>query len=280
MISLRPALAAGLLALVMGCVPALAQSPSRPAGCPERLRVAFPDSPAEPFLRGQGEAFAERPGVMVEWLRAALRQLGCPAELQRLPIRRVRVLLEAGQIDMVAGVAEGGPLGSLLNLPPREGAKREFDLSLGRVEYALYARRDQAVSWDGSQLQLPPGARVGVSQGSRSEALALERAWPLEAAPNYESSLQKLLAGRTAALLSLSQFLEERLQSDPALARQLHRLEPAVEARYLHIGATQALAQGQPAFTARLWRELCRQSQASRLDGACRLPPGEPVQRP
>lgn len=245
--------------------------------CPQRLRIAFPDTPAEPFLRGQGEAFEATPGLLVDWVQAALRRMGCleRAELLRLPARRVRSMIESGQLDLVAGVGEGGPLGALLALPPPTGPRGEFDLSLGQVDYALYSRRGLVARQEPGQAApaLPLQARVGVMAGSRAETLARERGWPVEPAPSHESALQKLLAGRTPLLLVHSYYLDQRLRQDGAQASQIERFGPVVERRRLHVGAQPALASDAKEFVQQLWRELCRQSAASRADGACRLPP-------
>lgn len=244
--------------------------------CPERLRIAFPDAPAEPFLRGQGDDFGRPPGLLVDWVRAALRATGCleRAELLRLPARRARATIEAGQLDLVAGVGEAGPLAALLTLPPREGVKHEFDYSIGHVDYALYARRGTAAGWDGQHLAVLTGdARLGVTAGTRAETLAQERGWPQEPAPSHESALQKLLAGRTQLLLEHSYYVDERLREDAALTRQIVKLGPVVERRRLHVGALPVFAQAERGFVMRFWREVCRQSQKSGADGACRLPP-------
>lgn len=254
---------------------ALAAGAAHAATCPARLRIAFPDAAAEPFLRGQGDVFARPPGLLVDWVRAALRRLGCldKAELLRLPSRRVRAMIETGQIDLVAGVGEGGPLAALLTLPPPAGARQEFDLSLGHVDYALYALRGLVPAADGEPMPvLPPQARVGVTAGSRAEGLAREHGWPAEVAPSHESALQKLLAGRTPLLLVHSYYLDERLRQDASLARRIVRFGPVVERRRLHVGALPAFARREAGFVTRLWRELCRQSAAARADGACRLP--------
>lgn len=255
----------------------LAAGAARADGCPERLRIAFPDAPAEPFLRGQGDDFAQPPGLLVDWLRVSLRQLGCleRAELLRLPARRVRSMIDAGQLELVAGVGEGGPIAALLALPPPAGPRREFDLSLGQVDYALYARRGLVAGRGSGQEApvLPPQARVGVTAGSRAELLAQERGWLVEPAPSHESALQKLLAGRTPLLLVHTYYLDERLRQDAALARQIARFGPVVERRRLHVGVLPALARSENGFVMKLWRELCRQSAAAKADGACRLPP-------
>lgn len=266
-VSARPA-AAWLLAFA--CATGAAQA--TPA-CPERLRIAFPDMAAEPFVRGQGSDFERPPGLLVAWVRAALRELGCleRAELMRLPPRRVRAMIEAGQLELAAGVAAGGPVASLLTLPPAAGPRQEHDLSLGNVDYVLYARRDRLPDADAPGV--PPQALVGVTAGSRADALAQGRGWRTEPAPNHESALQKLLAGRTTHLLVHSYFLEERLRREPALARHVMRVGPAVERLRLHVGALPAFAEREASFMSRLWLALCRQSAAAGADGACRPPP-------
>ena len=257
-----------------------AASAARADICPERLRIAFPDAAAEPFVRGQGDDFAKPPGLLIDWVRAALREVGCleRAELLRLPARRVRAMVEAGQVDLVAGVGEGGPIAALLTLPPHTGPRREFDYSLGYVEYAFYARRGVVGTsnggWDGQQLTLAPDARLGVTAGTRAEVIAQERGWPQDAAPSHESALQKLLAGRMTLLLVHSFYVDERLRQDAALARQVVKLGPIVERRRLHVGALPAFARADNGFVTRLWRELCQQSARTRSDGACHMPPG------
>ena len=276
----RPWLAVLGIALSAGCIfttAAQAQGTPTASDCPQRLRVSFSDTVGGPFVRGQGEEFASPPGQLVDWMRAALQKLGCleRAELLRLPVRRVKALIQAGQLDMVAGAAEGGPVAALLVLPPREGRKQEFDFSYGAVDYALYTRRGSRAEWDGQTLTFSPvGGRVGVTAGSRTEMLARERSWPLETAPSDDSAFQKLVGGRTPVLLMHAFLVDDRLQRDADLARQIVRLGPAVERRHLHLGATPALMQTDPGFVTKLWRELCRQSQAAKLEDACKLPPG------
>ncbi len=270
------AVAAAVLRHVLPIAAGLITAVARADACPERLRIAFPEGPAEPFMRGQGEDFLRPPGLLVDWMRQALRGQGCleKAEMLRLPVRRLRAMIEGGQIDLVAGVGEGGPIAALLALPPREGRRGEFDYSLGRVEYVLYARRGSGIAWDGQTISgLTEQQRVGVTASTRTEMLARERGWLADPAPSHESALLKVAAGRTPVLLMHSYFVDDRLRRDPQLARQIERLAPAVERRHLFVGAAPGFARSQKSFTLQLWRALCKESAAARADGACRLPP-------
>jgi ABC-type amino acid transport substrate-binding protein len=211
---------------------------------------------------GGGEAFADPPGILVTWLRQALKSLGCEkgVELVRLPRRRAIQALQGGQAELLAGVADVGPLAELVVIPPPP-RRPENDLSLGVIDYSLYARRQAAPAWDGQQLPLSPGQRIGVAQATHAEELVLAHGWPSEPAPNHESALQKLAAGRSDLMLAHSVFVDERLRNDRHLAETVVKLEPPVERRRLFVGAEPGFEVRERAFVQRLWVALCRERQ-------------------
>lgn len=231
--------------------------------CPSRIRVAYPDAANPPFILGAGEAMAEPPGLLVSWMRQALKALGCEgaAELVRLPRRRVSASLAAGQIDLIAGVADVGPLADAVVLPPAP-RRPEQDLSLGVIDYSLYAKRGAVPAWDGQRLVLAPGQKVGVAQATHAEELVRERGWPVEPAPNHESALHKLAAGRSDLMLSHAVFVDERLRTERQLGESLVKLEPPVERRRLFFGADPGFHARETGFVQRLWLALCRERQA------------------
>lgn len=236
------------------------------APCPARIRIAFADSPAEPLLNGEGASFADPPGVGVEWLRTALRRLGCleHAELSRLPAARMRMeaSAQAGQIDLVPGVPEGSPNAVPLVLPTDVWG-REQDVSMGVLEFSLFARAPEAASWDGRRLALQPGQTVGATRGTATEFFAREQGWPLELAPSYESSYLKFMAGRSNYLFIYAPFMEGRPHEVQAGPRW-HRLDPPVLVRRFHIASSRDFYRREPEFVQRLWIEMCLQGNAMR----------------
>lgn len=236
------------------------------APCPARIRIAFADSPAEPLLNGEGASFADPPGVGVEWLRSALRRLGCleHAELSRLPAARMRMEASAqqGQIDLVPGVPEGSPNAVPLVLPTDVWG-REQDVSMGLLEFSLFARAADTPSWDGRRLALQPGQTVGATRGTATEFFARDQGWPLELAPSYESSYQKFMAGRSNYLFIYAPFMEGRTHDTQTGARW-QRLEPPVLVRRFHIASSRDFYRREPEFVQRLWVEMCLQGNAMR----------------
>lgn len=249
------------MAALAGAATVMAQ-PACPAA---QLRIAFMDNAAAPFLLGSGERFAEPPGLLVDWLRAALRRLGCleRAQLLRMPTARlIRAIAEdGGQIDLYPGVAENAPFAAKLVLPP-PASRPDGDLSVGEVRYSLYARRGEVPAWDGQTLVLGAGQAVGVARGSVAENLARRRGWPLEPAPNTEAALRKLLVGRSRAMLVYEPYLDPRIERGEPPVAGLVKLQPPVERTRFHVGASRDFYAAHPAFVQQLWLELCRQGNA------------------
>lgn len=64
------------------------------------IRVAYPDRERPPYYFGNGSAVPEIAGAGVDLLRAAVRGVGCTAELIRLPTARIKFALISGSVDL------------------------------------------------------------------------------------------------------------------------------------------------------------------------------------
>ncbi|MET0268366.1 MAG: hypothetical protein ABW202_22445 [Duganella sp.] len=64
------------------------------------MRVAYPDRERLPYYFGNGALVPEPGGAGVDLLRAAVRSVGCTAELVRLPTARLRFALISGNVDL------------------------------------------------------------------------------------------------------------------------------------------------------------------------------------
>ncbi|NYE63740.1 hypothetical protein FHW58_004971 [Duganella sp. 1224] len=64
------------------------------------IRVGYPDRERPPYYLGHGTVVPERPGAAVDLIRMAVSQIGCMAQLVRLPNARLKFALVNGSIDM------------------------------------------------------------------------------------------------------------------------------------------------------------------------------------
>jgi ABC-type amino acid transport substrate-binding protein len=81
------------------------------AGCPP-VRIGYIDQDRPPYWLGSGNEVAEPAGVGVDYLRAtAAATIPCPIQFVRMPSTRLRVALQAGEVDYL-------PIEERPDLPP------------------------------------------------------------------------------------------------------------------------------------------------------------------
>lgn len=219
--------------------------------CPSPLRIAFNDVASPPVLNGQGAAFADPPGWQVEATRDALRRLGCTADLQRLPSRRMSASLRAGQVDfaLLYGVTPERLKSYVFPMDAQNRPDVAWAPAFARLVLFARASVSRPATWDGRTL--PAGWTVGAVAGSVHEDLVRERGWPLDALPSVDHGAQMLLHGRFELLLasreSLSAEMREQVVEWGVASRQpfFAPASPAFAAQY-------------PEWTRAFWQELCR----------------------
>lgn len=254
------------LLLLLWLQPLSVQAQDLP-GCPDRIRLVYFDGAAEPFLLGEGRAIPEPPGLLVEWVRKTLDKLGClpRASFERLPVGRIAALVsdEIQGFDLLLGLAQSSPYVQQMRVPAAP-ARPEQDLSVLNQDFYLYARADDPPPWDGVQLMLREGQTVGVASRTVGVSIAVARGWPVEPALSNELAVRMTLAGRTAAVLMASAFLDDRLaRKDPRL-QGLVKLQPAVASERFYVGATVHFYRRHRDFVHQFWVEVCRQGNALR----------------
>lgn len=238
----------GLAALLL-CV---AAGGAQAVECPRPLRIGFSDTASPPGLLGQGGRFVEPPGWEVAAVREALKRLDCPAELVRLPNRRLTASLVQGQIELAL----------LFGVTPERLRSMRFpldaqglpDLAWAPVfgHLALFGRAGEAVDpgWDGQRLA--PALRVGVLAGSVHELIARERGWRVEPVNMLDSELGMLLARRFDLLLTTREVLT------PEQRARLVEWAPVVARLPYFAPASPQLAERHPDWARAFWRELCQ----------------------
>lgn len=243
------------LTLLLGlCLPAAAWA----APCPQPLRIAFIDTPVVPLLLGSGPDFEDPPGWSVQAVRETVLRLGCPAELVRLPGRRVLRALELGDLELALFFGPTSERLRSLRFPLDASGRADAAWAPGIGHLALYGLSGGPAlkAWTGTTL--PPGVRVGVVSGSTQETMARERGWTVEAASSYESSVAALRAHRFELLLTTRESLPQaQLSGDDPLVE----LAPLVERLPYFAPASRKVHATAPGFVTEFWRELCQQSR-------------------
>jgi hypothetical protein len=233
-----------------------------PMHCPAQVRASLPNFEIAPYVLGTDEV-PEPPGLLVEWLRTALANSGCKPHIVivRRPPNRQLAELASGEIDVLPGFSFVPNVDSDMVFPMKDGGVN-LGLALLTDSVSLYARAgDTRVRWDGVTLHSPNPLVGSSTGGGATAATARAHGWAIESAPTPQADVRKLIAGRVDVILEPDVVVGPYLAG--AEARAVRRLLPPVRETHRYAPVSKKFLHAYPEFTARFWRELCRQSRLS-----------------
>ncbi|CAM3859241.1 hypothetical protein [Roseateles saccharophilus] len=255
----------------VGLLLALLAPPAVANGCPSQLRIGVVDYELRPLVLAGGRGVAPQ-GRLIDWVRQAVSRSGCSPTLsfERMPIRRGRVELERGSIDIWAVALVDGSLHEQGALPMARG---QSDAMLGfyRASYSLYVLTGETrVSWDGDILSGPAEFSVGIAPVQALAEVSRDKGWTVDRAPDTPGALAKLLSGRHLVAILPDPAIAAQL---PEVTQKLRRLSPPVLTTWYHSPASKPFAAHYPDFMHSYWLELCRIGRAEQREGLpCREP--------
>lgn len=231
--------------------------------CPSVVRIAFPDYAIPPFFNGQGDAFDNPPGYLVEWVRQAMQRSACDSELvlTRRPTKRMYLEVEQDQVDIIALTIWGPEREPLLAFPRHKGAIDQRQAFYTSDASLWILKSNRSIHWDGKTLTGPPGFTVGSPAGSAQSSVARAHGWNVEEATTLPIVIEKLLLGRTAVALSTVGPVAALAPERQAL---LKRLSPAVTSTLYFSPSSHGFYAKYPEFTHRFWHELCVVARADK----------------
>ena len=160
------------------------------------LRLVYSDVEAFPIQMGNGETVADPPGVAIELIAEAARQLGLPVKFERLPNKRVFSELEAG-------IADGAFCFSYKEdrlksgVYPLKDGKPDSSRRIITISYYLYKMKHSSLNWDGKNFSNLNG-RIGANSGYSIVDDLRKMGLPVEEAKTTEQNFVKLQLERIA----------------------------------------------------------------------------------
>lgn len=240
--------------------------------CPEEVKVTYPDFAVPPFINGSGLSFAEQPGRVVDWVRQALAQTGCPVKpvFSRRPMKRGFLEVVQNQTDLLIPATPSAEQIKQVVFPTKHG---EIDrrLAFTGLEVSLWVRKgERTVHWDGKSLQGPDGFKVDVPAASAGLSMASNPGWNVEVSTNSLTSVEKLLAGRVPVALVADAVIQSLPDDKRGL---LEKLKPGIGITYFYSAPSIRFYARYPDFMAKYWQALCEISHADKtVSGQDNLP--------
>ncbi|WP_229255915.1 substrate-binding periplasmic protein [Duganella fentianensis] len=167
------------------------------------VRVGYIDQHRPPYWLGEGEVVPEPPGASVDLIRAAVQGSGfnCPPILIRLPAARLKMALEAGDIDMTP-IGEQPSYSHEIALPRDRDGNVDRNRALRNTLVVLVRSKDK-VPANTNPADYLRGKTIGASQGSGFNPRLREMGLNVDdGARDLDRNLAKLKLGRVDAVVT------------------------------------------------------------------------------
>ncbi len=227
--------------------------------CPAAVRVAYSESELPPYIIGDGQAFAEPPGLFVEWTRSVLKKLGCAAVMQevRMPYNRIVSNMADGLIDIRVTGGYRNDVIDAMQFPLRNG-KPDTSLAVADGHTHLYVLKgSKTISWKGTALNImSEHQKIGTVRGHFADRVMQARNWPVEPVASWSIAVKMLQLERVAAIAGTESVIDALVERP-----LLEVIEPEIQSDLFFAPVSRQFFAQHPAFVARFWFELCRESR-------------------
>ena len=128
------------------------------------LKLCYPDNDAPPWQIGNGEQVFSPPGLSLDVISKASKNLGIKVIYSRVPTNRVFNSLKKDEVD-------GAFIFSFLKerledgLFPMKNGELDHDKRVATMVYSFYKRKNSNITWDGKKLtnaDMPVGVNRGL----------------------------------------------------------------------------------------------------------------------
>lgn len=208
-----------------------------------------------PLLIGDSDVFDEEyPGVSVELVRIAARQVGLTPIIIRAPWRRCLMTLQSNNVDGVFNGSFKAERQKMGRYPMRDGVV-DPTRRLTTISYSLYRQKGSKLDWDGTGITNLSGT-IGVPMGYSIVNDLNKMGIQIEESHNTTFIFKKLQSGRVAGAAV------QTLTGDALMATgqypAIEKIErPLVTKPYYVLLSHQFVAEN-PEKAERLWQAIAR----------------------
>lgn len=240
---------------LLAAVVALALAPAgQAADAAEQVRLGYSDVENFPNQMGDGLAMADPPGVAIELIREAARDVGVEVEFVRMPAIRLLVATQSGELDGSFIFSFREERLQHAAYPFRDG-RLDRSVRITTINYSFYKRADSAASWDGKVLLRAAPEPVGInytfSVGDDLKKLGL----PVDdSARSTTQNIGKLRLGRISAYATLENSADSYLRRHHIA--DVVKLQPPITSRDYYLIFNRKFAGARAATATRLWARI------------------------
>lgn len=199
-----------------------------PEAWAQRIKLGYSDVENFPYQMGNGQALAAPPGVAVELIREASRDIGLDVQFVRMPAVRLLVATQTGEIDgsFIFSFKEERLAQAVY---PMKDNKPDRTRRITTINYAFYKKAASPVQWDGKALTgltEPVGVNssFSISDDLKKMGIVVD-----DSGKSTAQNLGKLRLGRIGAYATLEDSADAFLARQPSA--DIVKLAPPITSR-------------------------------------------------
>ena len=233
-----------LLKITLLLLPSLASS--------DTLKLVFSDVEVSPYQMGNGSALTNPPGIAVDIIVKAAKNLGHTVHFIRVPNKRVLLTIKSGKADgafIFSYKTEREQYGRY----PMKNGKPDGDLRIASMSYYFYALRINDMTWDGKKLA-GSSLKVGANSGYSIIGDLKKMGFKVEEAKTTQQNFQKLKSNRFGAVAAQSITADAFLKFEQNTA--VERLEPPLKTKDYFLMLSHQFYKKNSEKAKQLWQEV------------------------
>lgn len=214
------------------------------------VTLAYSDIESFPFQMGNGTAVASPPGLSVDVIERAAKELNINIKYVRLPGKRVLHKIRANEVDGGFIFSYNQDRAKYAHYPI---ANQQADsaLRIATLDYYLYKLRQQPLFWDGKSYDAMEHLLVGAHQGfSIVKLLKSKGVGTLE--KESTEKLFEMLQKRRVAAIAIQSNIANSFIEDNKLA-DVERVEPPISTKDYYLIFSHKFSQQNPELVKNLW---------------------------
>lgn len=226
------------------------------------VRMAYEDKPQPPYYMDDSTVVdAERPGVSIDLVRIAAKEIGIEVEFVRMPWVRCQKSLQMGELDAIFNSSfkeDRLQYGTY----PMIGNKPDASRRIATLNYSLYRLKGSSVTWNGKTiggLDGPVGAQSGYSIIEDLTRMGVKT----EEAQASTTNFKKLASRRIPAVAAL-EFNGDFLLASGDFP-ELEKIYPPLVTKDYFVMFSHQFYEGKRALAERLWAKI---GEVRERDGA------------
>ncbi len=241
-----------VLVLLVGVLGLVASTALVPSPLPITIVLGYNINESPPHFMGEGTAIANPPGISLDIISRAARQVGINIRYARYPNKRVQSLLQENSLDG-AFIFSFKPSRQTMGKYPLKNGKPDITRRITTLGYSLYTLKGNGVKWDGKDIT---GAtnHVGASRGYSIVGNLKKMNLKVIEGNSAGHNLKKLMLNRISATA------EQDNIADPIIRTMaydnIEKLTPALKSKAYYLVFSHHFYRTHPELAEQLWDKI------------------------